>query len=228
MIQMLIPTHLCEALSVRIPDANFAPYFAFIESLPTLEHGNRHHILPRKDFPEHAKNPDNVIRISPADHFRAHYWLAVCAPRCESFQRVFFFMTKFREYASQVPIDELPQYAEVYERGRMKQIEIARKHGFDTVKNGQLKEAARQGGMVQGHKNIENGHMSRLGKMQGRKSVETGQLDSIRTSENCAKGGRLGGRKVADSGALYKALHIRWHVIRNIMNPVCRFCEKPQ
>ena len=171
---MLISDTSRKALVEKVPDTDFAPYFAFVESLPTSKHGNKHRILPKKEFPEYAKNFDNIIRVSPADHFRAHYWLAVCAPQCESFQRVFFFMTKFRKYASQVSVDELPLYAEVYERGGAHQAEVSSFYGLENKKNGTgicaLGAAARggrKGGPIVGRK---------MSKADGPKSWETKRL----------------------------------------------------
>ena len=77
---MAIPAYLREASAARLPDADFAAYFAFMESLPQAAAGHRHHVLSRKEFPEFLKDGSNIVIVSPADHFRAHYWLAVCAP----------------------------------------------------------------------------------------------------------------------------------------------------
>jgi hypothetical protein len=112
-------------LSALVPGADFSPYFAFVESLPAVETGHRHHILPRKEFPEFAKDPGNIARLSPTDHLKAHYWLAVCAPVYEPFQLVFYLMAN-RKRAYQVSVNELLECAEVYERGRVRQLEQVR------------------------------------------------------------------------------------------------------
>jgi hypothetical protein len=122
---MATPIYLCEALSAHVPSVDFTPYFAFLESLPVVEKGHKHHILPRKEFPEFAKDANNIMRLSPADHFRAHYLLAVCAPQAVSFQRTVYMMASIKR-ADQINKDELPRYAEVYERGRVSQAEQAR------------------------------------------------------------------------------------------------------
>lgn len=54
-------------------------YVEFIESckgkaLP--EYVEKHHILPKSLFPEFAKAKANIIKLSAADHFRAHMLLA--------------------------------------------------------------------------------------------------------------------------------------------------------
>lgn len=38
------------------------------------------------------------------------------------------------------------------------------------------------------------------------------------------KGGRIGGRRAAESGQLAHALHSRWHTQRGIVNPGCALC----
>lgn len=54
-------------------------YVAFIESCRGKElpkYVEKHHILPRSLFPEFAKVKANIIKLSAADHFRAHMILA--------------------------------------------------------------------------------------------------------------------------------------------------------
>lgn len=244
---MTIQGTLREALSTRIPGADFSQYFAFIESLPLLQMGgHKHHILPQKEFLEYVKNPDNLIRVTSADHFKAHYWLAVCAPSYEPFQRVFFFMTNFKRYASSINGNELPELIEIYERGCKAQANWA----------GEL-------GRIQGRKNVENGHLKRVastgGRIGGRQNVESGHLDRIRTTEICAEGGRVAGAMHAKNGHLNRiralairkniesgwaaelgrravesgqwdrvrktANHVRWHVNRDNVNLNCELCQ---
>ena len=147
-MRVSIPFYLREALSTHIPGADFAPYFAFIDSLlpSPLVKGHRHHILPRREFPEYVKVTENIICVSPADHFKAHYYLALCAPKCESFQVAFYLMANYKT-AAQILVDELPQYTEIYVRGREKQIAIARVQGHIH-------------GLINGRKNVENGHIT--------------------------------------------------------------------
>ncbi len=130
-------SHLQKVLSACFLGVDFEPYFAFIESLPQVDEGHRHHILPKKEFPEFAKDPSNLVRVSPANHFRAHYHLAVCAPDCESFQFVFYLMAN-RKRVYQVSDSELTHYAEVYERGKIKQAEAARERGLKFKESGHI------------------------------------------------------------------------------------------
>jgi len=117
---MIIHADLRDELSIRMPGLDFAPYFSFVESCPlrNKENSEYHHILPRKEFPSHLKNVDNLIYLAPADHLRAHYWLALCAPKCDTFQRTFFLMAGLKKYASSVTNTELRRCADVYEQGR--------------------------------------------------------------------------------------------------------------
>jgi hypothetical protein len=80
------------------------------------------------------------------------------------------------------------------------------------------------------------------GRAAGRIAADkVGFLDSIRTPETCSQGGKIGGRKVAESGRLSTiglgirtaeseakggraCCHLRWHVRRNRPNPRCEFC----
>jgi hypothetical protein len=82
------------------------------------------------------------------------------------------------------------------------------------------------------------------GRTQGLKNAESGQLALIRTKENCGKGGRIGARIQKEQGlGIFApgydrsvssrigsriANHNRWHVNRDIVNPVCSLCQSLQ
>jgi DNA-directed RNA polymerase subunit RPC12/RpoP len=116
---MLVNPTLRKILSETYPDISFIDYFAFIESTPPEEIGEWHHILPRKEFPNLIKETTNRIQLSCANHFKAHYWLAICAPNCVSFQRTLFFMTNQKTYKN-IAKEDLPKFAEVYQIAREK------------------------------------------------------------------------------------------------------------
>ncbi len=243
---MKISNALREALESRFPVANFSLYFAFIEFLiPLGTGGHSHHILPQKEFPEWKNVKGNRIRISVEDHLRAHYYLALCAPDTQSFQLAFYLMTN--QIATHINPDDLPGYAEVYKRGRTAQLAASRIVGKKAVESGQLAEMVRmhgkKNGEVQGRKNIESGHMTRLkqrntqnghllrisslgGKISGPLHVENMLSTS---SEDRAKGGRKSGRKNVESGHLDrirpKGHHVRCHVKRGILVSSCKFCK---
>ena len=210
---MLISDTLRKTLTAKVPDVDFAPYFAFIESCATVK-GERHHILPKKEFPEHKRNPDNLICVTSRDHFRAHYWLAVCAPQCESFQRAFFLMANMKR-ASLVNVDDLPEYAAAYERGREVQRKAAHIQGHIqgkmAVESGLLAslrthEHQVAAGRIAGRKAVKNGHLpaaqakavrklAELGwpKEIGRRNVENGHIRAL---------GLIQGRKNVENGHL--------------------------
>ena len=225
---MFVSPTLREALTAKIPDADFEPYFVFIESLPWTDIGHRHHVLPKKGFPEFAKDPDNIVRLSPADHFRAHYWLAACAPNCVAFQVVFCLMAnKKRVY--QIDPSNLTGYAEVYALGRMRQAAIVRGQGLKNVESGHLSRI----GVIGGRLADSSGRLAKLrttthqvkaGQAAGKKSVESGHWKSLKTHEHQVKAGSLGGSKSAERGHLSRASHAYWHVRRGIVSPRCKLC----
>jgi hypothetical protein len=70
-------------LQERYPAANLMPYFGFLEWCKGTQSGpwrtHEHHILPRKQFPEYADCPENLITLTVEDHAHAHRVLeAVC------------------------------------------------------------------------------------------------------------------------------------------------------
>lgn len=73
-------------------------------------------------------------------------------------------------------------------------------------------------GPIQGHNNVTSGHIIALGHSQGRKNVESGQQKVS---------ARLGGLASGPESIVRirkTALHTRWHVKRNIINPACPLC----
>ena len=94
-------------------------------------------------------------------------------------------------------------------------------------------KAGRTGGLIQGRRCVENGHLARIcvlgGRIAGRAAAKSGQIASIATPESRAKGGRMGGRiagrKNVESGHLTRLAHNRWHVARDIVNVECELCQ---
>ena len=122
---MSLPNWIRDKLATFESKADFSLYCNFIDSCPTRDKNGSelHHILPRSAFQEDTKYPDNLIFLSYQDHFKAHYWLAVCAPQIYKFQLTFYYMAN-NKTVYQVSEEELPSYAEVYERGRILQSKI--------------------------------------------------------------------------------------------------------
>jgi len=211
---VIVPNYLREALSARI-SGDFAGYFAFVESCLQVEKGHRHHILPRKEFPEFAKDLANRICVTPGNHLLAHYYLALCAPDFLPFQKVFFLMAGVKKYAAQIPPSDMLRFSEVYEIGRREQKKQAQKmgqiwgpvNGRAAVESGllariQVEGAAaggRANGPIQGLKNVESGQLRSVCAKGGHAAVESGHLNGVR-----AAGGRTSGKRNVESGLLAK------------------------
>jgi hypothetical protein len=84
-------------------------------------------------------------------------------------------------------------------------------------------------GVIQGRKNVDSGHIHKLGRIQGRKNAESGRMAEI---------GKLGGR-VSQGGKarteaklkacaenLIIANHKHWHIRRGITNANCSLCQQ--
>lgn len=108
------PTHY---LARKFPDAQeaLAVYIRFVRQCQCPEIGayrERHHILPRSIFPEHADAPWNLRELSGADHFKAHYLLFKALPNVP--QAVYAWRMLWANRFKQLPIEMLEAYAEEY------------------------------------------------------------------------------------------------------------------
>jgi hypothetical protein len=104
-------------LQRRFPKANFRRYFSFLDSIKPFrgKYFAIHHIAPRSEFPKLVYQSNNKLKVSLANHFRAHYYLALAVPSCRNFQCAFYLMACTRAY--RVRLSELSSYAQVYEKG---------------------------------------------------------------------------------------------------------------
>ena len=223
---MFISSELRQELSSKFLGVDFTRYFEFIESLP-LGRGCQHHILPQREFLNQSENPANLAQMTASNHFMAHYWLAICAPKCVSFQRTLFMMSTLRGFAADIAKEDLPRFADLYEKGQFLLAELrtpehqrsaARAAGKHAVESGQFadfqakgqKRLAEIGWREElGRRNVESGHIQRLGHDQGKRNVENGHLARLRTPEHQKS-----------------ALHIRWHINRGIVAPGCPLCRE--
>jgi hypothetical protein len=119
---MHISEYIKDAMRTKFPSADFTKYFDFLEfcSTPIECAIHSHHIAPRAEFKELMKDKDNLIDLGVAEHFYAHYYLALAVPECKSFQTTFYMMSNFN--ASKVSTEDMPRYSEVYEKGREEQL----------------------------------------------------------------------------------------------------------
>jgi len=84
----LIATHIKEALRLRYPKADFTEYFAFLEACPVAEYGEGHHIIPQsvprvyqgKVYELYKSDPAGIIKLTIADHDKAHLLLGKAEP----------------------------------------------------------------------------------------------------------------------------------------------------
>lgn len=138
---MRVSELLRQKLQEKFLGCDFTPYFDFIESLPE-EDGEKHHILPQREFPAFLKCEDNIIEISYPNHFKAHYWLATCAPDCMSFQTTVYFMANYKA-RKKVAVEGLSKLGEVYERGKEYQRKIVTERWDDQLRAEQSEIAKR-------------------------------------------------------------------------------------
>src|ERR1039458_8154956 len=120
-----------EIMQAKYPTADLSRYFAFIAQAKGAEPTEEHHIAPRREFHKLKYAPENLVTLSIQEHFAAHVLLAQAVPECKSFQITVHFMANTR--AEDIRTDEIPFFAEVYERSRLAQIESVKKLNADPV-----------------------------------------------------------------------------------------------
>jgi hypothetical protein len=67
---------------------------------PIVGKTEKHHILPRSLFPEHIKNPNNLIELSIYDHLEAHECLAKTNEHKMILAFNFMFTANYRRYST--------------------------------------------------------------------------------------------------------------------------------
>ncbi len=101
----------------RYPMVDRDAFWAYLDhiqksKLPEREKGNWHHILPKSMFPEYKSrvgHPWNSVKISPFDHFKAHY-LLFRAVKCQATAYAWKMMSKM----GKIKIED--EYLQEYER----------------------------------------------------------------------------------------------------------------
>src|SRR5208282_1984070 len=102
----------------------------------------KHHIAPKAVFQELSSVPENIILLSIQEHFYAHYLLALAVPECAPFQIAFYMMAN--TYAAKIKANELPHFAEIYEKGRSTQLVCMKKLHADPTFAAACKERGRK------------------------------------------------------------------------------------
>lgn len=66
--------------------AEFRPYFVALDKCRNTQKDftHDHHILPRKQFPQFAECPENLIAVSPQEHAWLHRVLENCCPKLKA------------------------------------------------------------------------------------------------------------------------------------------------
>jgi hypothetical protein len=104
-----------QIMQATYPAADLSRYFAFLAQATGSDH--KHHVAPQAEFPELARAAKNIVPLSYQEHFYAHYLLALAVPECVTFQTTVWLIAN--TFADKIRTDELPHFAEVYERGMM-------------------------------------------------------------------------------------------------------------
>jgi len=109
----------------------------------------RHHILPKSLFPEHAKDKSNVVLLTAAEHFRCHMYLTHIYPSSQMSYALHAFISRPN---SDYKITEA-EYEEIRKdfSKRMREQRLGRPRSKDTIakglatkrKNGTLSTASR-------------------------------------------------------------------------------------
>lgn len=192
----------------------------------------KHHTITRELMPRLIKDKNNIVRLTPGAHLKAHYLLAVAMPNDKRVVFAFHMLCNLKGkerwqklkdggYSS----EEIEIFSKAYEEAKIKirpiLVASGRKLGQMNVKSGRL---ARLNKM-----NIQSGHLARIrgrggkiagkinGKINGRRHVETGWMARLHQM-NIQSGqymlvGRVGP-------------HARWHVNRGVFNPKCLLCKE--
>jgi hypothetical protein len=190
-------------MQAKYPAADFSRYFAHLEQASGDDHD--HHIAPRAEFKKLEEEPDNIIPVSYQEHFYAHYLLALAVPDCGPFQQTVVLMVNC--FADKIRTDELPFFAEVYERGAQATTECSSRT-FKKLHAEPEFAAARD---------------ERLKKLNAEPEFAAARderLKKLHAQPEFAAANAERGRE-----HMKKTNHIRWHVKRGIVSPKCSLCS---
>jgi hypothetical protein len=195
-------------------------YLRVIENIPSVSDdnpGEDHHMLARSIWPEYANlkaNPWNRLRV----HRGVHTALTELQGRFEGVLRFAAAMMKGRP-SLEMQLEHLARI-----RTPEHQRAAAAVAGKKSSESGRIQELGR----IQGRKNVESGHLSRIcreggriggkiaGKISGRIAKESGRLLKI-----SSLGGKVAGRMAVESGHMARMQRLGGKVIgkRNAETP---------
>lgn len=102
---------------------------------------------------------------------------------------------------------------------------VGKKH----VDSGWAKMLGNTYGPTNGKKLVDDGFCSVAGKIGGKVSFEKGVgvfgMTKEYRHESSVKGGETSGLNNVKNGHAFSLPHIRWHVKRGIVSPICKFCK---
>jgi len=188
-------------LEARYPEADFSVYFRHLDACRRTLRGRdtqEHHICPKKQFPEFADSPENLITLRVDDHAFAHRLLeAACGIKAPS--------------AALLAMQRAGA-----EKGGYMTGSINGRRNKELSKGWFALGAAAKGGSITGRKHKENNtgiFVPEVRGVGGRKTKEN--KIGIFAPEMRGVGGRISGRTNC---------HFRWHVKRSIVNLACSLC----
>jgi hypothetical protein len=199
------------ALYAMFPSDDFRPYFVFLDKCKSTQkdYTHKHHICPRKQFPEFVDCIWNLILLSPEEHALAHKLLEQCEATLKSPPTLWI----------------ESQTAEVQAKaGRANSVENKVKAG--TVSG--YKHLERKTGIfapnfdkrLPGHIGGHNAQavLSQNGKgLYSREVRDKGVLAAVAAHKE--RGTGFYSKEMQQRG-----LHVRWHVNRGVMSSACSLC----
>ena len=187
------------------PLTDFDAYLRFIDECRGKKtyqrQTHRHHILPVKQFPEYADEPENVILLTVAQHVHAHDLLSMADPE--------FYVAPSLIAAS--------MHAATL--GGKRSARVCKAEGRGHFAPGEARRCGLRNAAI--NKPLQRGIFDPAvcrqgGITQGRHNKEKGLGYCGLTLKQRSAAGRAGGPI---------ASHNRWHVKRGITNPHCELCR---
>lgn len=93
--------------------------------LPDDVYGENHHIKPKSIYPELKNDPDNIVRLSAGEHYKAHYYLMKTYENDSSkviewrkMSSAFWYMSNYIFTQRDLTPEELNDCADMYQKSR--------------------------------------------------------------------------------------------------------------
>ena len=170
---------------------------------------HKHHIIPK--HMGGTDDPSNIIELSVEEHSHAHLKLYEQYGKKEDLCAYYMLSGKSQDPEFKKMVCSLGGTAIAKKRKAS-----GEKWGFSLMNPDELFRMLSNNGKKQGKKNAENGHMAQIqklsdtvtaGKKGGAATIASGKGafgDPIQRLESCRRGGKVQGKKNAESGHLKK------------------------